>query len=143
MPSLVVHKVIDGGLLKLVPGVPGVISGGVVKLERVQVICPSCGQQVEAVATDGQVKGYCAAAKQYVDFLAETQLAPQSVVRIGKPLTVEHRAKIAATLRGRHHSAETKAKIAAALTGKHPSAETRAKISVAVTGRYNKGGGRK
>jgi len=24
-----------------------------VKLERVQVICPACGQQVEAVASDG------------------------------------------------------------------------------------------
>ena len=110
---------IDGGLLKLVPGVPGVISGGVLKLGRVPVICPACGQQVEAVATDGQVKGYCAATKQYVDFLAETQLAPQSVVRIGKPLTAEHRAKIAATRRGRHHSAETKAKISAAITRWH------------------------
>ena len=44
-----------------------------VKLERVHFICPACGQQVEAVASDGQVKGYCAVAKQYVDFLIETQ----------------------------------------------------------------------
>ncbi|GAH98371.1 unnamed protein product, partial [marine sediment metagenome] len=34
-----------------------VIGGGVLKLERVRVICPACGQQVEAVATDGRVKG--------------------------------------------------------------------------------------
>ena len=121
MTSLVMRQVKRGGLLKLklVPVVPGTISEGVLKLERVPVICPACGQQVEAVASDGQVKGYCAAAKQFVDFPIETQLAPQSVVRIGKPLTAEHRAKIAATLRGRHHSAETKAKIAAALTRRH------------------------
>ena len=50
------------------------IGGGVVKLERVPVICPACGQQVEAVASDGRVKGYCAVARQFVDFLAETQL---------------------------------------------------------------------
>ena len=48
-------------------------SEGVVKLERVQVICPACGQPVEAVARDGQVKGYCAVARRYVDFVAETQ----------------------------------------------------------------------
>ena len=54
MSGLVLHKVIGGGVLKL---------------ERVQVICPACGQQVEAVATDGRVKGYCAVAKQDVDFL--------------------------------------------------------------------------
>ena len=34
-----------------------------VKLERVWIICPACGQQVEAVASDGWVKGYCAVAK--------------------------------------------------------------------------------
>ena len=44
-----------------------------VKLERVQVICPACGQQVEAVASDGRVKGYCAIAKRSVDFLIEEQ----------------------------------------------------------------------
>jgi len=54
--------------------VPKLIGGGLVQLERVQVICPACGQQVEAVASDGQVKGYCTVAKQYVDFLIETQL---------------------------------------------------------------------
>ena len=53
----------------------GIGGGGAVKRERVQVICPACGQQVEAVATNGRVKGYCAIAKQYVDFLIETQSA--------------------------------------------------------------------
>ncbi len=38
-------------------------SGGMVKLKRVPVICPACGQQVEAIATDGRVKGYCTVAK--------------------------------------------------------------------------------
>lgn len=61
MTSLVVRKV---------------ISAGVLKLERVQVICPACRQQVEAVATDGRVKGYCAVARQSVDFLIETQRVP-------------------------------------------------------------------
>jgi len=28
----------------------------------------ACGQQVEDVASDGRVKGYCAIAKQYVNF---------------------------------------------------------------------------
>jgi len=52
------------------------IGRGLIKLEPGIVICPACGQQVEAVARNGQVKGYCAVARQYVDFLAETQLAP-------------------------------------------------------------------
>jgi len=51
-------------------------SGRVLKLERVQVICPACGQQVEAVAADGRVKGYCAVAEKCVDFLIETQPVP-------------------------------------------------------------------
>ena len=76
MTSLVVRKVKSSGTptLKVVSVVPRVISEGLVKLERVQVICPACGQQVEAVATDGRVKGYCAVARQNVDFLIETQL---------------------------------------------------------------------
>ena len=65
----------------------------VVKLERVQVICPACGQQVEAVARDGRIKGYCAVAKQSVDFLIETQRVP-----IGKHPIDETKAKISAAL---------------------------------------------
>ena len=73
MTNLVVRKEIRGGM-------------GAVKLERVQVICPACGQQVEAIASDGRVKGYCATAKQSVDFLIEKQR------------TVETRAEISADL---------------------------------------------
>jgi len=77
MTSLVVRKVISGGMLRLrlVPVMPRVLHGGVgvVKLKRVQVICPACGQHVEAVARDGWVKGYCAVARQSVDFLIEAQ----------------------------------------------------------------------
>ena len=60
MTSLVVRKEIHGGT-------------EVVKLERVRVICPACGQQLEAVSSDGRVKGYCAVAKQSVDFPIEKQ----------------------------------------------------------------------
>jgi len=45
-------------------------------MERVQVICPACGQQVEAVARDGQVTGYCGVAKQHVNF--EIQLTREN-----------------------------------------------------------------
>jgi hypothetical protein len=80
MTSLVVRREILEGI-------------GVVKLERIQVICPACGQQVEAVATDGRVKGYCAVAKQSVDFLIKTQLVP-----IGKHPTDETKAEMSAGL---------------------------------------------
>jgi len=105
MTSFVVRKASGEMLkLKLVPVMPGVIhGGGVVKLERASITCPACGQQVEAVAMDGRVKGYCSVARQHVDFLIETQLAPQSVVRIGRPGTAETRAKISAALRRRHN----------------------------------------
>jgi len=75
MTSLVVRKVVNGGKLKLklVRVGPKAISEGLMQLERVQVICPACRQQVEAVATDGRVKGYCAVAEQDVDFVIETQ----------------------------------------------------------------------
>jgi len=63
--SLVVRNAIHGG--------------GVVKRERAHAMCPACGQQVEGVATDGRVKGYCAVAKRYVDFVIETQRAVEIV----------------------------------------------------------------
>jgi len=89
----------------------------VVKLERVQVICPACGQQVEAVATDGRVKGYCAVARQSVDIQIETQLTQ---VRKGRDSrgrfvkgTVPWNIKVAEQS-GAHkqHTAKTRAKIA-------------------------------
>ncbi len=127
-------------MTSLVPG--KLIGGGGLKLERVLVICPSCGQRVEAVARDGQVKGYCAAAKQYVDFLAETQLAPQSVVRIGKHPTDKIRAKLSAAAKKRWQNPEYRDKQIATHTGKHPTAETRAKLSAAQRRWHNKKGRR-
>ena len=76
---------------------------------------PVCGQQVEAVAADGWVKGYCATAKQHVDFLAETQRVATD----------------------RHLTAETRAKISAAHTGKHPTVKNKAKISAALRRRHH------
>ena len=119
MTSLVVRKMINGRTLKLklVPVMRKVIGGGVLKLEQVQVICPACGQQVEAVATDGRVKGYCTVAKQYVGFLITQGIAVPMVSQANAVASVT-----AAT---------------AAHTGKHPTAETRAKISAALTRRHS------
>ena len=52
------------------------------KEERFQIICPACGQRVEAIARDGRVKGYCAIAKQSVDFLIETQRTVETKAEI-------------------------------------------------------------
>ena len=74
MTSLVVRKEIHGGT-------------EVVKLERVRVICPACGQQVEAVASDGRVKGYCAIAKQSVDFPIEKQRTTETKAEMSAGLS--------------------------------------------------------
>lgn len=116
--------------------VPGVIGGGVLKLERIQAICPACGQQVEAVATDGRVRGYCAVARQYVDFLIKTQ--PE---RKKWWLDPEYRAKISAGLKKRWQDPEYRARQTATHIGKHPTAETRAKISAVLKERIKKGVG--
>ena len=116
------------GMTSLV--VPKMIGEGVLKLERVQILCPACGEQVEAVAKDGQVKGYCAVAKQYVDFLIETQRVRN---------TAEARAKISAALKKRWQDPEYRAKQIATHIGKHPTAETRARISEAIKRRHKKG----
>ena len=99
-----------------------VISGGALNLERVQVVCPACGQQVEAVTWDSRVKGYCTVAKQYVDFLVETQL----------PQSVGARAKRSAFAKKQWQDPEYRAKIVATHTGRHPSPETKAKLSAAL-----------
>jgi len=114
-----------------------VVGGGVLKLERVQVICPACGQQVGAVAADGRVKGYCAVARQHVDFPIETQLVPQTAVCIGNPVTAETRAKLSASAKKHWQDPEYRARQIATHRGRHPSPETKAKISAAVK-RYNK-----
>jgi len=118
------------------------IGRAVVKLERVRTVCPACGQQVEAIATDGRVKGYCAVAKQYVDFVIETQLAPQSVVRIGNSPTAETRAKLSASAKKHWQDPEYRARQITTHTGRHPSPETKAKISAAVTRWHNRKGNR-
>ncbi len=111
-----------------------VISGGVLKPERVRVICPACGQQVEAVAWGGRVKGYCAVAKQHVDFLVEVQLP-----RSARIVTAEARAKLSVSIKKRWQDPEYRAKIVATHTGRHLSAETKAKISAVLKRRgHNK-----
>jgi len=47
------------------------VTQGVVKLDRVRVICPACRQEVEAVASDGRVQGFCAVAREHVDCLID------------------------------------------------------------------------
>ena len=56
---------------------------GLVKVEKVNIICPACGQQVEAVSSDGRVKGYCAVAKKYVNFLASRRKDPEYLSKQG------------------------------------------------------------
>ncbi len=73
MTNMIAHKEIHGAIE--------------VKLERVQVICPACGQQVEAVTRNGRVKGYCAIAKQYVDFPIEKQHTTKTKAEMSVGLT--------------------------------------------------------
>jgi len=122
MTSLVVRKEIRGGI-------------GVLKPERVQIICPACRQRVEAVATDSRVKGYCAAARQYVDFLIETQPEIKKWW-----LDPEYRAKLSSAMKKKWQNPEYRAKQIATHTGKHPTAEHRAKISAALTRRHEEPG---
>ena len=42
-------------------------------MKILNVTCPACGKQVEAVVRDSRIKGYCTIAKKYVDFLIETK----------------------------------------------------------------------
>ncbi len=83
------------------------------KLELLKVICPACGQQVEAIARDGRVKGYCATAKQYVDFLVETKLERKSYRQ-----DTEYRAKWRAATKKMWLDPEYRAKQKAALKSK-------------------------
>ena len=152
MTSLVVRRVINGGRIKLkaVPvGPKKLIGGGVLKPERIQVICPACGQRVEAVASDGRVKGYCAIAKRYVDFLIETKLErksyrhdPEYRAKMSAAIKQlwqdpEYRAKMSAAIRQLWQDPEYRAKHTATQIGKHPTAKHRAKISAALKRRHN------
>ena len=83
------------------------------KHELLKVICPACSQQVEAVARDGRVKGYCAIAKQYVDFLVEAKLEKKSYRQ-----DPEYRAKLRAATKKMWQDPEYRAKQKAALKNK-------------------------
>ena len=89
------------------------------KDELLKIICPACGQQVEAVARDGQVKGYCAIAKQYVDFLIETKPERNSYRQ-----DPEYRAKLSAATKKMWQDPEYRVKQKAAL--KNTGAATKA-----------------
>ena len=120
----------DGRVLRLVRLRPKVVSEGMVELERVQVTCPACGQQVEAVAADGRVKGYCAVAKQHVDFLSTQEIAAP----IGSAAGI--RAKISAAMKKRWQDPEYRAKQIDTHAGSHLSAETKDKISAVLKKRW-------
>ena len=132
MTSLVVRKVTSRGVVKLVPVMREGIRGGigVVKLERVQVICPACGHQVEAVATDGRVKGYCAVARQSVNFQIETQRVP-----IGEHFTAETRAKISAAAKERWQDPGYRDRMSAVRKERWQDPEYQARQSAARTGK--------
>ena len=83
------------------------------KLELLKVICPACGQQVESIARDGRVKGYCAIAKQYVDFVSETRLQRKSHRQ-----DPEYRAKLRAATKKMWQDPEYRAKQKAARRNK-------------------------
>ena len=131
------------------------IGGGVLKLERVTVICPACGQKVEAVARDGWVKGYCAVAKQYVDFQTmhsvlssaakkrwqdpdyrANRLTTQSADAKKRGQGTEYRANQSTAAFEQWQDPEYRARQKAAHTGRHLRVEARAKISAAHTGKH-------
>ena len=84
-----------------------------VKLDMLKVICPACGQEVEAILRDGRVKGYCTIAKQYVDFLVETKLERKSYRQ-----DPEYRAKLRAATKKMWQDPEYRVKQKAALKNK-------------------------
>ena len=88
-----------------------------IKREQVSVICPACRQKVEAIASDGKVKGYCAVARQYVEFLAKTQLIAAQQYRQAMSNTIkkkwedpDYRAKVIDGLRKRRQETNTNPK---------------------------------
>jgi hypothetical protein len=40
---------------------------GIVTAEKVQARCPECGEIVETISYDGQVKGYCSVTRKVVE----------------------------------------------------------------------------
>ncbi len=100
------------------------IQDRVVRLERVRVICPACRQPVEAVAGDGRVKGYCAVARQNVDFLIETP-GPDA----------RHRARMGVAMKERWRDPEYRAKMVTIIR-KRQDPEYRARIGVGMKRRW-------
>jgi len=81
------------------------------KLERVQVVCPACGQKVEAAVRDGRVKGYCTIAKQYMDFEIKIPIKrTQSDVSKQLWQDPEYRAKVTAAAKKMWQDPEYRAK---------------------------------
>ncbi len=120
-------------------------SEGVVKLERVQIVCPACGQQVEAIATDGRVKGYCAVAKQSVNFLIETQRGPDAEYRAKMRAArkaawqdPEYQVKVSAGMKKLWQDPEYRAKVGAIRKKRWQDPEYQAKMRTARARRHNK-----
>jgi endogenous inhibitor of DNA gyrase (YacG/DUF329 family) len=89
------------------------------KMDLRKVICPACGQKVEAKVWDGRVRGYCAVAKQYVDFVIETpQERTQSDVSKQLWQDPEYRAKVTAAAKKMWQDPEYRAKQRAARRNK-------------------------
>jgi hypothetical protein len=82
-------------------------------IELHDFICPACSEQVEAVARDGQIKGYCAIAQQYVDIPIEIKLDKKNYRD-----DPEYRAKLREASRRMWQDPEYRAKQKAALKDK-------------------------
>ena len=89
-----------------------------IRREQVSIICPACGQKVKAIASDGKVKGYCAVARQYVEFLANTQLIADQQYRQAMSNTIkkkwedpDYRAKVINGLKRRRQATKSQSKM--------------------------------
>jgi len=82
-------------------------------MQIIKVICPACGQQVDAVVRDGRVKGYCAVAKRYVDFVVKIKLERKDYRQ-----DPEYRAKLRAATKKMWQNPDYRAKQKAALKKK-------------------------
>ena len=83
------------------------------RLELLKIICPACGQQVEAVVRDGRIKGFCTITRQYVDFLIEPKLERKNYRQ-----DPEYRAKLSAATKKMWQDPKYRAKQKAALKNK-------------------------
>ncbi len=81
--------------------------------EFIKITCPACSQQVEAVVRDDRIKGYCAVAKQYVEFLVKTKSERRNYRQ-----DPEYRAKLRAATKKMWQNPDYRAKQKAALKKK-------------------------